>query len=175
MRRWVVIAALLIATRAVAAPGDRWDGTTVGHQFEGTTLGGLGGAAVLGIGGLVIGAVGHRHDSGPMILGAVIGTGVGLVIGAPLGAQLAGDRDHGTGRVWATGLGEVAGIAVTAGVVLIARATRDRAPRLAGTLGFVAICALLTGPVIGYQLSSDPRGTQALPRTTIIPLGLVRF
>ena len=167
-----MIAFALVTSTVHAAPGDRWDGGTVGIQLGGAAAGGLGGGALLGIGGLLIGGkVAHQGDWGTPLVGAVLGMVAGLTIGAPLGAQIAGDREHGTGRRWGTALGEVGALGIASALVY---ALVDR-PRSGLPLTIAAVALVLTGPVIGYQLTSDARATTQARTALIVPLTAAVF
>ncbi|MBA3538494.1 MAG: hypothetical protein H0T79_02595 [Deltaproteobacteria bacterium] len=96
----------------------------------------------------------------------MVGATVGVLVGAPIGVQVAGDRNDGTGRVWGTILGEVGGLVVSS--TLLYAVTELRLRRAVLPVSVLVFGVLMAGPIVGYQLSSDAHA--ATETAFMIPL-----
>ncbi|HJL19709.1 MAG TPA: hypothetical protein RMH99_28865 [Sandaracinaceae bacterium LLY-WYZ-13_1] len=144
-------------------------GVSFGHSWAGFGIGLATGALA---GGIVGGAA---CGNGSMCwLMAMVGSGMGGVTMAPLGAALGtwgfGEISGGTGNFFAALGGAYAGAGLGAGITALLSFADGG---VAGTIGTVASLALVNlGAALGYQLSSHgSRDARPAPSgTTIVPL-----
>ena len=140
-----------------SAPGvawEPWQSSTVGWQV----LGGVGCAAVLGIGGgLAIAATNNGGSDGWVSLGLfILGATVGATVGSGLGVAIVGDLDGGNGSYfWSITAGIVGTIAGGA----IGSAVDSSGDGLGLQIG--AILGGTGGGITGYHLSASPVPMQA--------------
>ena len=148
---------------ARADRGDRWDAVTIAGQAGGGALGVAAGV----LGGAAAGD----------LVGAVRGLGWGAALGGELGLvagiQWAGDARGGTGRLWGTSIGALAG-AVLASAVGAAR--EEWALGMSGpTIAALGATLILAGPIIGYHLSADDHAPTSSARSIVVPLVIAAF
>jgi len=152
--RVLLVCALLLAItgRAHADEGEAWDGSTIAEQAGAGFGVGVGVGAIGSFAGLLAGAgFAENGDWGTPLIGALVGFGVGFLVGDVAGVQLVGDKNGGDGSLLATTAGLVGGIAVAAIYVAITERAGRRPPITVDLL--VALTCILGGPITGYQLT----------------------
>lgn len=124
---------------------------------------GLATAVSTGFAGALIGGVIGLASNDPFaaIGGAAIGGLAGLVIGLPLGVVITGNAMDGNGKIWATIAGEVTGILI-GGLITAAYSANNFDGTVPV---FVMATFPTVGAVLGYELSSDPSARRAKEQT----------
>jgi hypothetical protein len=161
----------VLGGEALADPGQRWDGGTIGNFFEGEGIG-LSAGAAAGLFLFGVGAYATRpHEGTDVLLGALISIGVGAAVGLPIGAQIDADRGGGSGTWWGTA-GATA-ISYGAAVGLTWWAAGNRGDRtIAQVVAALDFLLVLGGPFIGYELTSR---TTPAATAFVIPLRFGTF
>lgn len=165
---------LVMPSTARADTGDPYDTGTMVAQAGGGLVGAMVGATVLGLAGAGLGSMSaNRSNWGPPLAGAVIGGVIGGLVGTTVGVKLTGDSQDAHGSWVGTSLGSLGGVAAAGIVIATFEATNTKVPPLAAAS--IALVLVVSGPVIGYQLTNDGPDDKTTERRFAISVPVVAF
>jgi hypothetical protein len=128
-----------------------------GEQIVLESLGGIGLGFAAGLAGMGIGfAVSPYSD---FSLYPVVGTGVGFILGVPLGVVLAGNQRYRSGNFGASLVGTVGGVLLSGALIAAARG------KMNWGLAVAAYMLPVAGAVIGYEVTCENSPEQEAPRS----------